>query len=228
METIILFAPLVGALICGFGWRLIGEEAAQWTATGLLFLAALLSWIVFLTFRQKLAGIGLSLMLLVVLSSTFGAENLLTGSDAFLRYYSYPLKLFADLAQVFGILYCVTSFLSLLFHLPTTGDFQRKAGEVTAMHSVTNLVSQVFDPDMLYRTIVASPVEAVGASSAWLAVADPQTGTLRPRLVASHGIPTTRLAEVIDTTSLALPRLMGSPSPFSSIARIIPSTRSVT
>ena len=50
METIILFAPLVGALICGFGWKFIGEAAAQWVATGLLFLAALLSWIVFLTF----------------------------------------------------------------------------------------------------------------------------------------------------------------------------------
>ncbi|MEM1161811.1 MAG: NADH-quinone oxidoreductase subunit L [Pseudomonadota bacterium] len=50
METILLFAPLVGALICGFGWRLIGEKAAQWTATGLLFLSCLLSWITFLTF----------------------------------------------------------------------------------------------------------------------------------------------------------------------------------
>jgi len=50
METIILFAPLVGALIAGFGWKMIGETAAQWITTGLLFLAAFLSWIVFLTF----------------------------------------------------------------------------------------------------------------------------------------------------------------------------------
>jgi len=50
METILLFAPLVGALICGFGWRVIGETAACWVATGLLFLSALLSWIVFLSF----------------------------------------------------------------------------------------------------------------------------------------------------------------------------------
>jgi NADH-quinone oxidoreductase subunit L len=50
METIILFAPLVGALLCGFGWRFLGEAAAQWTATGLLILAALLSWVIFLTF----------------------------------------------------------------------------------------------------------------------------------------------------------------------------------
>ncbi len=50
METIILFAPLVGALIAGFGWRLIGETAAQWVATLLLFLSCVLSWVVFLTF----------------------------------------------------------------------------------------------------------------------------------------------------------------------------------
>ncbi len=50
METIILFAPLAGALVCGFGWRLIGEAAAIWTATAILVLACLLSWIVFLTF----------------------------------------------------------------------------------------------------------------------------------------------------------------------------------
>ncbi len=50
MESIILFAPLVGALICGFGWKIIGEKPAQWVATGLLFLSALLSWIVFFTF----------------------------------------------------------------------------------------------------------------------------------------------------------------------------------
>ena len=50
METTILFAPLVGALICGFGWRILGEAAATWVATGLLFLAAILSWVVFLSF----------------------------------------------------------------------------------------------------------------------------------------------------------------------------------
>jgi NADH-quinone oxidoreductase subunit L len=54
MESIILFAPLVGAIICGFGWKIIGETAAQWTATSLLFLAAILSWVVFLTFDPSL------------------------------------------------------------------------------------------------------------------------------------------------------------------------------
>jgi NADH-quinone oxidoreductase subunit L len=50
METILLFSPLVGALICGFSWRLIGEQAACVVATAFLFLSCLLSWFVFLGF----------------------------------------------------------------------------------------------------------------------------------------------------------------------------------
>ncbi|MCH2167822.1 MAG: NADH-quinone oxidoreductase subunit L [Oceanicola sp.] len=50
METILLFAPLLGSLICGFGYRIIGERAGQIIATGFLFLSCLLSWVVFLTF----------------------------------------------------------------------------------------------------------------------------------------------------------------------------------
>ncbi|MBC7157824.1 MAG: NADH-quinone oxidoreductase subunit L [Rhodobacteraceae bacterium] len=53
METILLLSPLVGALICGLGWRLIGEQAGQVVATGLLFLSMLLSWIVFFGFEGE-------------------------------------------------------------------------------------------------------------------------------------------------------------------------------
>jgi NADH-quinone oxidoreductase subunit L len=50
MESIILFAPLLGALIAGFGWRVVSIRGAQWITTGLLFLACFLSWVTFLTF----------------------------------------------------------------------------------------------------------------------------------------------------------------------------------
>ena len=50
MATIILLSPLVGAILCGFGWRLFGERAGQIIATALVFLGAALSWQIFLTF----------------------------------------------------------------------------------------------------------------------------------------------------------------------------------
>ena len=59
MTGIILFAPLLGAVIAGFGWRLIGEQGAMWLTTGLLFLSCLLSWIVFLGFDGDTAHIQL-------------------------------------------------------------------------------------------------------------------------------------------------------------------------
>jgi len=57
METILLFAPLIGALVCGFGHKWIGEQAAIVAATGLLFLSAALAWIIFLTFDGATAQI---------------------------------------------------------------------------------------------------------------------------------------------------------------------------
>ncbi len=59
MPTIILFAPLIGALLCGFGYKWFGEKAAMSIATGLLFLACLLSWVVFLTFHGEPQSISL-------------------------------------------------------------------------------------------------------------------------------------------------------------------------
>ncbi|TPE53882.1 NADH-quinone oxidoreductase subunit L [Amaricoccus solimangrovi] len=59
MTTIILFAPLLGALLCGFGYKWFGEKGATYIATGLLFVAAFFSWIVFLTFGGETAHVPL-------------------------------------------------------------------------------------------------------------------------------------------------------------------------
>ncbi|MCC5967330.1 MAG: NADH-quinone oxidoreductase subunit L [Natronohydrobacter sp.] len=49
MAVTVLLAPLLGAIIAGLFWRVIGEKPAQIVATGLLFLSAFLSWVIFLT-----------------------------------------------------------------------------------------------------------------------------------------------------------------------------------
>ncbi|WP_374370178.1 NADH-quinone oxidoreductase subunit L [Tabrizicola sp.] len=71
MATIILFAPLIGALICGFGWRLIGEKAGQVITTAMIFLGAALSWYIFLTFDGETQHITI---LRWIESGTLGSE----------------------------------------------------------------------------------------------------------------------------------------------------------
>lgn len=163
-----------------------------------------LSWIVQLSFKDKMAVIGLSLLLLGMLAAVVEIDfpGMIPGISVFLDHYSFPLKMFWMLGTIFGILYCTTAFLSLLFHLPTTGDFKRKVDEMAAMHSLTNLVNQVFDLEQLVATITASPVEAGSADASWLMVADPETGSLRPRVIATHNIHPTLIAELIDTKAL--------------------------
>ncbi|MFQ5571874.1 MAG: PP2C family protein-serine/threonine phosphatase, partial [Rhodothermales bacterium] len=162
-----------------------------------------LSWIVHLSFKEKMPVIGLSMLLLGMFGLAIGlaGDTLMPVFSISLAYYSYPLSIFLLLAGLFGFLYCTTALLSLLFHLPTTSDFQRKTDEMAVMHTLTNLVNQVFDPEKLVSTITASPVEAGSADKAWLAVADPETGSLRPHVIATHNIAPALIAELVDTTA---------------------------
>ena len=55
MATIILFAPLVGAILCGFGWKWLGEKGGDLDRhRPCCFVACFLSWIVFLGFDGEI------------------------------------------------------------------------------------------------------------------------------------------------------------------------------
>ncbi|MEO0643495.1 MAG: proton-conducting transporter membrane subunit, partial [Pseudomonadota bacterium] len=53
---IIVFAPLIAAMIAGFGNRMIGNTAAKVVTTGALFLSAALSWPIFIGFLTGTAS----------------------------------------------------------------------------------------------------------------------------------------------------------------------------
>ncbi len=168
-----------------------------------------LSWIVFLRFSEKIVCIGMAFLLVLVLSGigimedSVAADALGTPSSyTYIKHYSYPLSQFVTLSIIFGILYSATALLSLFFHLPTTSDFQQKAGELAAMHSLTHLVGQVMEPERLYTTIVNSPLEAGAANTAWLAIPDRSSPTLAPIVVSTGGMDPQRLIESIDVKAL--------------------------
>lgn len=160
-----------------------------------------LSWIIFLSFKEKMICMGLALTLLVLLAAGT-ADGGLLDTAAYLKHYSYPLSLFATLSIAFGILYSTAALLSLLFHLPTTSDFQRKADEMAAMHSLTHLVSQAFDSEKLAASIAASSVEAGSSKASWLALTESPDGALRPHVAAAHNISADYAQRAVDTSAL--------------------------
>lgn len=160
------------------------------------------SWIVFLSFRDKAAGVGFSVLLILLLFASLAPNGVLPAHFMYIRHASYPLEQFTLAALTFGLLYCVTSFLFLIFHLPTTGDFRRKAGEITAMYSLTNLVNQAFDPEKLHRTITKTPVDTGTAQMSWLAIADERSGSLRPQVVAAWKTTIKDVEAMVDVAAL--------------------------
>ena len=72
MEQIILFSPLLGAVIGGFFWKYIGEKAAIYLTIVLLFASCFLSWIVFLSHGLATEKITLLDGLLVVTYQLIG------------------------------------------------------------------------------------------------------------------------------------------------------------
>ena len=166
------------------------------------------SWIVYLDFKEKLISVGLSLLLVILLLVGFGLTSvasplpILDDLFVYIRYYDFVLYIFVMLAIGFGVMYCTASLLLLLFHLPTTGDFQRREHERAVMHSLTDLVNEAFDSERLYSKIAASPVEAASAQSSWLAVADLNTGSLAPRIVATNKITPGRVSRMVDIQAI--------------------------
>ncbi|MEM8558979.1 MAG: GAF domain-containing SpoIIE family protein phosphatase, partial [Bacteroidota bacterium] len=176
-----------------------------------------LSWIVFLSFREKWATIGLCATLITVTVlllhnryvGSFAAAQAKDGlviPDAALvplpHIFSQPLSQFALFAFAFTILYATTAILSLLFHLPTASTFEQKTGEMEAMQTLAELSGQMLNRDQLVQAIADAPVRSGGADASWVALVDPTSGSLAPQLAATRGIERERLSALLDDRAL--------------------------
>jgi serine phosphatase RsbU (regulator of sigma subunit) len=125
------------------------------------------NWLVYLSRREKLYAIAYSALLLL----SFLGINLLMGQtfpERTLVSYHAPLQSFIQLNVVFGVVYFGMTFVSALFHLPTAEVYERKQSELTSLHNLSRLVTQVFDFSDLVNTVTSLTLEVVGAKSAWL------------------------------------------------------------
>ncbi len=129
-----------------------------------------LPWIVFLTKREKI----FSLIYGFFLFLGFTALNVIIGQNSFagrsLLYYSVPLREIVLLLTLWGNIYFGMTFISTLFHLPTAEAFERKRSEVTSLHNLSRLITQVFDFNELVETVTSMTLQVCEAQSCWLEI----------------------------------------------------------
>jgi serine phosphatase RsbU (regulator of sigma subunit) len=125
-------------------------------------------WIVYLSKREKVYALVYSALLnFILIGNTIYLSQDSFGSNA-VALFSAPLQRFVELNCLFGAIYFGVSFASTLFHLPTAEVFERKQSELNSLHSLSRLVTQVFDFRELLSTVTQMTMEVSGAQSAWL------------------------------------------------------------
>lgn len=135
-----------------------------------------LSWIVYLTRREKVLTLLYSAFLFLALT-TFTVMIGQSGAiERSLLYYSVPMKEVLRLSTIFGSLYAGLAFVSTLFHLPTAEALERKTVEISSLHNLGKLVTQVFDFQELVETVTAMTLQVCEARSCWLELIHPGEG----------------------------------------------------
>jgi sigma-B regulation protein RsbU (phosphoserine phosphatase) len=125
------------------------------------------NWIVSLSRREKVYSIVYSaLLFLVFVFLTVLVENQFP--QRALQNVTPPLQRFVLLNCVFGAVYFGMAFISTLFHLPTAEVYERKQSELSSLHNLSRLVSQVFDFQDLVQSVTQMTLEVCGATGAWL------------------------------------------------------------
>jgi serine phosphatase RsbU (regulator of sigma subunit) len=131
-------------------------------------------WIVYQTKREKLLTLMFSFFLFVL----FTVVNILLSQNQLLSnallYYSRPVQESIALSVMFGNIFCGMTFVSTLFHLPTAEAFDRKRSEIASIHTLSKLVTQVFDFGELTETVTSMTMQVVEAQSCWLELLPPR------------------------------------------------------
>ncbi|MGE5353075.1 MAG: SpoIIE family protein phosphatase [Acidobacteriota bacterium] len=127
------------------------------------------SWIAFLTKKEKMY----LLIISVVLSILFGVNIGLSNSGNLfvtqaLTEFSPALHEFLVLMMTYGCIYFSVVFFTTLFHMPTAEAFDRKAQEVSSLMDLSRLMTQVFDFKELAETVTDITIKVCNSDSAWL------------------------------------------------------------
>ncbi|RCK76591.1 MAG: Serine phosphatase RsbU, regulator of sigma subunit [Ignavibacteriae bacterium] len=127
-------------------------------------------WIVYLTKKDKALTILFSFLVIVSFSvlSVLYQDSSQTGK--LVLYYSPVIYNFTKGIFSLIVIYSIIAFLSTIFHLPTADAFDKKMNEISSLHNLSKLITQVLDFDELVSTVTKTTLEVCEAEASWLEI----------------------------------------------------------
>ena len=135
-----------------------------------LVLSVNLSWVAFLSFKQKIRTLAFLAAMLVFLSYFYNV----------ISEYSHINPIDVDLSKsiflnsllIFTSFYAMSSALVLLFNLPTSSVFEQKFDDLINYHRVSETILEGQDAHQVYQTLLESAVETLKADAVWIELAN--------------------------------------------------------
>ena len=134
-----------------------------------------ISWIAFLTKKEKYKLLIISVVITILASVLIGYTSSETSHAKTLMNYSVGFYKLSVLILIYAIIYFGVLLFTVLFHLPTAEAFDRKAEEVSSLHLFSSLINQVLDFDELADTITDLTKKISGADASWFILNDDST-----------------------------------------------------
>lgn len=149
-----------------------------------------ISWIAFLNKKEKYKLLFISIAITVLTSIVISyVSDVSSSHSATVMSYSTGFQRLSVLILTYVLVYFGVLFFTVLFHLPTAEEFDRKSEEVSSLHLFSRLINQVIDFDELADTITELTKKVSSADASWIVLKNgPKYETLSQKNIISKDI----------------------------------------
>jgi phosphoserine phosphatase RsbU/P len=127
-----------------------------------------MNWIVFLTKKEKYKSLVHSLVLLVLFGYSYASIGPADLAGGVLGFYSPPMGEFSKIVFLFLTIYFSLAFVITIFHIPTSGVFEKKKRELDSYQNLSKVITNVLDTSEVLNNTVAVVGTVTQANKVWI------------------------------------------------------------
>lgn len=127
-----------------------------------------MNWIVFLTRKEKYKSLAYSFVLLVLFGYSYASVGPADLAGGVLTFYSPPMSEFSKIVFLFLTVYFTLAFVVTIFHIPTSGVFEKKKRELDSYQNLSKVITNVMDTSEVLNNTVAVVGAVTQANKVWI------------------------------------------------------------